>query len=68
MEWKTPTGSVIFGSVAIRSSHYQDFPIPDLSWKKENSIVDGRESKAGEQKYFNFTARFNRGGSKVGYR
>ena len=24
--------------------------------------------KAGEQKYFQFTARFNRGGSKVGYR
>ena len=24
--------------------------------------------KAGEQRYFQFTARFNRGGSKIGYR
>ena len=51
----------------------QEFTLPRFSnskfkLEKENFIVDGRELKAREQKYFQFTARFNRGGSKVGYR
>ena len=51
----------------------QELTLPEFSnsksrLEKENFVVDGQELKAVEQKYFQFTARFNRGGSKVGYR
>ena len=35
------------------------FPNSRFKLEKENSIVDGRELKAGERKYFHFSARFN---------
>ena len=49
----------------------QEFTLPGFSnsnIKLKNFIVEGRELKAGEQNYFQFTARFNQGGSKIGYR
>ena len=51
----------------------QQFTLPGFSnmkysLKDSDFIVDGRQIKAGEQKTVTFSARFNKGGKKVGFR